>query len=588
VASFTERLSIAIDANTGGFVRAMRGVNDDTKKLDRSVSGLKRGIGNFAKVAAVGLAGVGVAAVAFGSDFVKAAEESVKVGRQTEAVIKSTGGAAKVTAGDVADLAEKLSLKAGIDDEVIQSGENVLLTFKNIRDEVGKGNDIFTQATTVALDMSVAMGQDLQSSIVQVGKALNDPVAGLASLTRVGVQFTDQQKEQIKALVESGDLLGAQKIILKELTDQFEGSAAAQATASDKLKVAFGNVAEQIGLVLLPYVDQFATWMTEKGIPLIQNELIPALQDFVAWVGDELVPDLQRLGGTLRDDVLPALQALTEALVALPSAVQIALASLAVLAKFGGFGLLAGAATAMGKVIVTAFGFVGFAATTAFSWILRIAPFGHLATLAFIFRDQVSAAFGAVAGAASAAFRAVVGAGAAAVGAVAGFFRSLPGRIAGAIGTIPSIFARAMARAAGAVRDFAGDIVSAILSIPSRIAGVGGRITAAIRRGIGNIDLSPGFDIPGVPFLQHGGIVRRPTLAVVGEAGPEAVVPLGHGRMVAPLAAGGFGGGGTVVNLDMRGAIIANEQQFERMVAHAWNKATRGGLTNIQLSAVKR
>ena len=38
--------------------------------------------------------------------------------------------------------------KSGIDDEAIQSGENLLLTFTDIRNEVGKGNDIFNQATT--------------------------------------------------------------------------------------------------------------------------------------------------------------------------------------------------------------------------------------------------------------------------------------------------------------------------------------------------------------------------------------------------------------------------------------------------------
>jgi phage-related protein len=38
----------------------------------------------------------------------------------------------------------------------------------------------------------------------------------------------------------------------------------------------------------------------------------------------------------------------------------------------------------------------------------------------------------------------------------------------------------------------------------------------------------PGVSVgtPNIPYLAEGGIVRRPTLAVVGEAGPEAVIPL--------------------------------------------------------------
>ena len=48
--------------------------------------------------------------------------------------------------------------KTGVDDEAIPSGENLLLTFTNIRNEAGKGNDVFDQATTATLDLSVALG----------------------------------------------------------------------------------------------------------------------------------------------------------------------------------------------------------------------------------------------------------------------------------------------------------------------------------------------------------------------------------------------------------------------------------------------
>ena len=116
---------------------------------------------------------------------------------------------------------------SGVDDEVIQSGENVLLTFKNIHNEVGKGNDIFNQATKATLDFSVAMGKDLPSAAIMVGKALNDPIKGLTALGRAGVQFTKSQVAMIKKMVKAGDVAGAQKLILRELEDQFGGSAKA-------------------------------------------------------------------------------------------------------------------------------------------------------------------------------------------------------------------------------------------------------------------------------------------------------------------------------------------------------------------------
>jgi hypothetical protein len=184
------------------------------------------------------------------------AKEAARVTKLTEAVIRSTGGAAKVTAGDVDRLATRLSNMSGVDDELIASSQNVLLTFTGIRNELGKGNDVFNQATGLALDMSTALGTDLQGATIQVGKALNDPIKGITALSRVGVSFTQQQKDQIKAMVEAGDTMGAQKVILAELSKEFGGAAKAAASPADKARVAWGNFQEMIGTKLLPVLNK--------------------------------------------------------------------------------------------------------------------------------------------------------------------------------------------------------------------------------------------------------------------------------------------------------------------------------------------
>jgi hypothetical protein len=119
----------------------------------------------------------------------------MKVTALTEAAIKSTGGAARVTADHIGDYAMKLSNLTGIDDEVIQGGQNLLLTFTNIKNGVGKGNDIFDQATLAATNLSVVLGSDLSSTSIMLGKALNDPVKGVTALGKAGVQLTQQQKD---------------------------------------------------------------------------------------------------------------------------------------------------------------------------------------------------------------------------------------------------------------------------------------------------------------------------------------------------------------------------------------------------------
>lgn len=244
-----------------------KGLRDALDDSDGKLSNFGGKMGGVAKGIATGFAGIGVAAVGFGAASVKAFMEAEKIGAQTGAVLKSTGGAAKVTAGDVETLAGSLSMMSGVDDEAIQSGQNLLLTFTKIRNEVGQGNDIFNQSTKAALDLSVAMGTDMTSASMLVGKALNDPLKGMTALTKSGIQFTDQQKEQIKSLVASGDTLGAQKIILKELETQFGGSAKAAgdtfAGQLDKLKVVAGNLMEQVGAKLVPILSDLAQWLTD-------------------------------------------------------------------------------------------------------------------------------------------------------------------------------------------------------------------------------------------------------------------------------------------------------------------------------------
>ncbi|MGE0138662.1 MAG: phage tail length tape measure family protein [Ilumatobacteraceae bacterium] len=241
-------------------------IGDDVEKN----KGLFGGIGG--KVA--GLIGGAFAAekvFSIGKAAFGAAEESAKIGKQTEAVIKSTGGAAQVSADQIGNLSEAISKKTGVDDEAIQSGANLLLTFTNIKNGVAAGDKVFDRATKTLVDMGAALGTDVSSSAVQLGKALNDPIAGISALSRVGVTFTDEQKDQIKTMVEVGNVAGAQGLILDELGKEFGGSAEAQATASDKAKVAIGNLQESVGGLLVPAVDWFATVLTDKVIPATQS-----------------------------------------------------------------------------------------------------------------------------------------------------------------------------------------------------------------------------------------------------------------------------------------------------------------------------
>lgn len=260
-----------------GDVKDLKKATDDA---DGMMGKVGSSIGGMAKTAAmVG----GPALLAFGAAAVKAFSESEQVAAQTEAVLKSTGGVAHVTAKSVDALSGSLSKMSGVDDEVIAGGQNVLLTFTKVRNEVGKGNDVFDQATKAALDMSVALGTDMKSASMLMGKALNDPIKGMTALTRSGVSFTQAQKDQVKAMVESGNVLGAQKLILKEMEVQFGGSAKAAgetfAGQLNKLKVVAGNFMEDVGSKLVPILLQ---------VGKILGDVIPAAINYVAPLVDKI------------------------------------------------------------------------------------------------------------------------------------------------------------------------------------------------------------------------------------------------------------------------------------------------------------
>lgn len=298
---------------------------DNASRTFDGVGSASGRLGSSLKSTALKFAGiVGAAALAgkavqsfgqFLGDSITEARESEKVGKTTAAIIKSTGGAAKVSAAQVGDLAEAISVKAGVDDEAIQTGANLLLTFKKVRNESGEGSKVFDRATQAAVDLSSAGFGSVDGAAKMLGKALNDPLKGISALSRAGVTFTEQQKEQIKALMETGDVLGAQKIILGEVESQVGGVAAANATMGEKVRVAWDNFKESVGVKLLPVLDKLGAWFIEKGIPAleqfagwVENKAAPALAKFGAWIEEKVLPPVSRFAGWISDDLWPALQ----------------------------------------------------------------------------------------------------------------------------------------------------------------------------------------------------------------------------------------------------------------------------------------
>lgn len=232
----------------------------------------------------------------------KSLSELESITTQTNAVLKSTKGVSGETAKSIRALAEQYeSLNATIDDKVIQSGENLLLTFRNIR------KDAFEPALRAALDMNTALGRGesgLQGTIQQLGVALNDPIKGLTRLQRAGIIFTKQQKDQITTAVKAGDTFKAQTIILDELNRRYGGSFLAGGNTTTgkiaKFKDAIEDLQKALATALLPTIGKVADALSKflarpdvvKGIESLGQKIASLFSDKNLAAGGRFLEDM--------------------------------------------------------------------------------------------------------------------------------------------------------------------------------------------------------------------------------------------------------------------------------------------------------
>src|SRR5471030_427712 len=256
--------------------------------------------GSIAK-GAVGIAAgyIGIkSAFSYVKEGMEMAKNSELATAQLGAVLASTNNAIGMTKDQLLDLAGSYGSYTTYTKGAVLEGENLLLTFTGI------GKDVLPDTTTTMLDMATAMKQDVSSSAMMLGKALNDPTAGLSKLTKQGVNFSEQQKKQIESMQKAGDVAGAQKLMLAELQKEFGGSAkAAGDTLPGKLQIlknTFNGLKKTVGEKFIPVlydITKFATdhlpqikaifstvfgvigTIVNGAVDIFKNNLLPVFQE---------------------------------------------------------------------------------------------------------------------------------------------------------------------------------------------------------------------------------------------------------------------------------------------------------------------
>jgi hypothetical protein len=217
---------------------------------------------------------------------VRAAEQFERLGMRTEAVIRATGGAAGFTSQGIRQMSATIAAETLASAEGVEAAAQKLMTFRSV------GRDVFERTLRAAQDLAAVGFGTLESSAVQLGKALEDPTEGISALTRVGVSFSESQKNVIKQLVETGRAAEAQRLILAAVEQQVGGAGAAEAGG---LAGAFDTLSQNVQTFLVNIGNsgpiQAATaslTALASVVSNLNNLLFPSLQSQLGEAGQRL------------------------------------------------------------------------------------------------------------------------------------------------------------------------------------------------------------------------------------------------------------------------------------------------------------
>jgi hypothetical protein len=249
MASRTLTLSLAADIDN---------LKKGLKNADDEIQTFGDKVGAFGKKAAAAFAVAAAAAVAYGTklaiDGVKAAIEDEQAQLRLANALKEATGATEGQIKATEDFILQTSLATGVADDQLRPAMQRLAVSTKDTEEAQK-------LLSLALDISKGSGKDLE----QVAAALSRAHDGQSTaLGRLGIGLS---AAELKTMSFTD--------IQAKLSDLYGGAAATNAETFqgkiDRLTVAFDEAKESLGTALLPFVEQFITFLSEKGIPTLNG-----------------------------------------------------------------------------------------------------------------------------------------------------------------------------------------------------------------------------------------------------------------------------------------------------------------------------
>ena len=545
------RTSFVIAAKVTG-ADQIAGLNRGVKKLGETTD---KTAGKFSKFNGL-IRGLGSAVAAAGLSRIIGNASEVAAGFESETLLLKQGlenvGAGAAELDKLQASADRLGKATLFNEEDFRQGFGLLTSFGEI------GVENYDKVAMAAANVAQVSGTDVSSSFMQLAKALNDPVKGLSALSRSGIQFTEDQKAMIEAMVAAGDTAGAQQMILAELEKQYGGTAVAAAGGAAGVKDTFGEAMYDLNVAIGKVVNE--------ALPPLLNGLTTIINAFTN-LPSPVQTAIVAIGGLAA--VAVVLAPLVTAVTTLGPLIS------------GLVGIIGGVVTAL-----TGGGGVMAAITAVFSgpvgWIALVVAAG---VAIYTFRDQIGAAFAKIGEFIQAAWNLyksiwidpVINAGKMIYDFFVENWGAISEFISGVLTTIgefyKTTFIDPVIAGGQAIYDWfantfqqIGEVIAApfkaafnivrgvvnsiLQGVANAINGVVNAINSVIR-GANQAAAKVGLpQIPQIPQVQvpefaEGGMVTGPTLAMVGEGGqPEYIVPASKaGAFAANIMAGVRGPG---------------------------------------------
>lgn len=575
----------------------------------------------------------------WGDELLKSGEDAESSDKRIQNIARSMhlfGGHAGEVAKRLSELAESQSVANGVDASTIKQTQAKLLTFSQLAKSAGTVGGAFDQTTQAAIDLAAAGFGSATDNATQLGKALQDPIKGMAGLRRVGVTFTDAEQKQIKAMVQHGHAAQAQNMMLKAIERQVGGTAKATATGTQKMRVGWDNLKEQLGKAMLPMFDKVSGFITKKAIPAVMG-FVKGMEDgtgnggkFSKWLKTDLWPILQKAGDFIHDKVIPAVSGFIKGMqngtgpggkfrdliegiyTALKKTIDWVNQNRSWLAPIAA-GILAAVVawqtyTAISNGVKTAME-VMKAAQMALNLVMAENPIGLVIAILVglaialvyaynhckTFRDIVNAAFRIVGEAATWMWNNAIGPALRFIVRGIADVIDMYARLLGGLSHIPGFgwargAADALHRAASKARELADGIrnipnksVNVQVNFSSNAWQIQQQVSAAARLAAG-ITIGTNGTRGGIQARAAGGPVLAGQTYLVGEEGPELVTMgasgtvIPHSKSMRALSGGGVGGGGGNVYITVQGDSdpLGAARQIQRRLIEL--KRRNGGL----------